>query len=63
MKRFLIFAGDIYYPRGGWGDFRSSQDTLEDAWRIMRSYHYDWWHIVDSQTGNIVDSFSRGLWT
>lgn len=31
MKRFLVFAYDTYYPRGGWTDFRSAHDTLEEA--------------------------------
>jgi hypothetical protein len=31
MKRFLVFAYDAYYPGGGWTDFQSDHDTLEEA--------------------------------
>lgn len=31
MKRFLLFAYDCYYPYGGWADFQSDHDTLEEA--------------------------------
>jgi len=28
---FLLFAGDNYYPSGGWGDFIQEFETLEGA--------------------------------
>jgi hypothetical protein len=31
MKRFLVFAYDAYYPSGGWSDFQSAHDTLDEA--------------------------------
>lgn len=31
MKRYLLFAGDQYYPRGGMYDLRGDFDTLEEA--------------------------------
>ena len=31
MKRFLVFAGDAYYPEGGMHDFQEDFDTLEEA--------------------------------
>jgi hypothetical protein len=30
MKRYLVFAGDDYYPAGGWGDFQGSFDSAVD---------------------------------
>ncbi len=30
-KRFLLFAGDTYYPQGGWRDFIKSFDTYAEA--------------------------------
>lgn len=30
-KRFLVFAYDHYYPCGGWTDFKSAHDSLEEA--------------------------------
>lgn len=31
MKRFLVFAFDHYYPKGGMNDFKGSFDTKEEA--------------------------------
>ena len=56
MKRFLVFAGDNWYPFGGWKDFKESFDTLHEAQNyLMDSSSYDWYHIVDSSTGEIVE--------
>lgn len=64
MKRYLLFCGDYYYPSGGWGDFRSDFDTIEDAVKEARRGEYvnsretpvpwDWWHVVDRETGEEV---------
>jgi hypothetical protein len=66
MNQFLLFAGDEYYPGGGWSDFRGSFKTVEEAEekaikptdREWASNSYDWWHIVDSATGSYVKSQS-----
>lgn len=29
--RYLVFAGEDFYPSGGWSDFRGAFDTLEEA--------------------------------
>jgi hypothetical protein len=31
MKRYLVFAYAIYYPRGGWNDFVSQHDSYIEA--------------------------------
>ena len=31
MKRYLLFAGDQYYPSGGWNDFKNSFHSLKEA--------------------------------
>lgn len=64
MKRFLLFAGPDYYPRGGWLDFRGSFDTEQDArnaipdtFSKLRDSDGDgWWDIVDTQTGQAITS-------
>lgn len=28
---FLVFAGNYYYPSGGWDDLRDTYNTLEEA--------------------------------
>jgi len=53
LKRFLLFAGDNYYPRGGWDDFRGSYDSLEEALAAPR-HNDNWWHVVDSHLGTVV---------
>lgn len=53
MKRFLLFSGDNYYPKGGWGDFKGSFDSLWDALMHPRD-GVDWWHVIDGKTGKKV---------
>ncbi len=31
MNRYAVFAGDFYYPVGGWSDFHSSWERAEEA--------------------------------
>lgn len=31
IKRFMVFGGLQYYPRGGWDDFLDSFDNVEEA--------------------------------
>lgn len=63
MKRFILFAGRKYYALGGWKDFESSYDTLEQAIAVGRDIlgkvtdsdrrlgkQADrWFHVVDIQ--------------
>lgn len=64
MKRYLLFAGSSYYPRGGWLDFIDSFDTPEEAKEVGQCHDififsnkeesypkYDWFHIIDKKTG------------
>lgn len=54
---FLLFAGETYYPLGGWEDYRGvygSLDLARDAASKLEGY--DWWHIVDASKGRIVYS-------
>lgn len=52
--KYLIFAGDCYYPYGGWGDYVGSAGTLEDALTTAANHKGDWWQIVDAETYQIV---------
>lgn len=51
-KKYMLFAGDHYYPIGGWNDFVDSFDSIEDA--IERGARRDWYHIVDSNNFQTV---------
>jgi len=63
MKRFLVFAGDCYYPHGGMYDFLEDFDTLEEARsfeaKIEEEFkllwkdnwkNFNWTEIWDSET-------------
>jgi hypothetical protein len=68
MKRFLLFAGDTYYPGGGWQDFKKSFDTVLEAVKAaagntkdtdLKDNFWDWWQVVDLQTGKMVEEGTR----
>lgn len=51
--RYLVFAGDDYYPGGGWQDFKGAYLFLDDA--KMRAadaggYAWMWACVVDLDT-------------
>lgn len=49
MKKWMLFAGDHYYPRGGFDDFRGSYDTLGEcmvAYFTVGGSEWDWGHAV-----------------
>ena len=52
MKRYLLFAGEYYYPSGGWRDFWGAFDSVDDARKELDAQigSYDWYHIVDTET-------------
>lgn len=62
--KYLVFAGDNYYPSGGMGDFESAHESYEDARgaALACAGHgchgdigvSDWAHVVDSSTLKIV---------
>lgn len=58
-KKYLVFAGHNYYPSGGWDDFISSHSSLDEAIDAAKKEKemeaYDWWHVVDFETGSIVE--------
>jgi len=58
MKRYLIFAFNMYYPSGGWNDFQGSRDTFEDALSFTKQQitNFDYVQIVDSVTGEKWDA-------
>lgn len=56
MKRFLMFATSQYYPMGGWSDFVSEHDTLDEATAAGRAATLsDYWHVVDMGKMRIVE--------
>lgn len=57
MKRFIVLAGDNFYPNG-WSDYRGSYDSLEEAVCLAKSYleseSASWYEVVDSTTAEVV---------
>jgi len=58
MKRYLLFAGNNYYPGGGWNDFIGSFHSTEAAKTALLNSDraFQWWHIVDSEASIMVPS-------
>ena len=52
LQQFIVFAGDNYYPGGGWDDFQGSYETLQEALTEAPALG-EWWHIVDTKTGEV----------
>jgi hypothetical protein len=55
--KWLIFAGDNYYPRGGWDDYVSSAGSLEEAldFAALLLKSWDWVHAVELESGMQID--------
>lgn len=74
IKRFLLFAGEAFYPLAGWNSFIDSFENLEDAissvaeypegeyifYRISEDTH-DWFEIVDLATRKPVKQGGRAF--
>ena len=60
MKRFMLFAGDIYYASGGAHDHQGSYDDLYVAIAAGQKELADgtvgWWHVYDQVEDVIADS-------
>jgi hypothetical protein len=60
MRRFLLFVGSNYYPKGGWNDYRGWFDSIDAAVaevptdRRLYEPGGGWYHVVDIQNGETV---------
>ena len=66
MKRYMLFAGQNYYARGGCNDFVKSFDNREDAATQGKNiccseyceahdlFQQDWWHVFDTEIEGMV---------
>lgn len=58
--KHMLFAGDCYYPDGGWDDFKGYFNSIELAQNYMYENckgAYEWAHIVND--GKIVKRFEK----
>lgn len=53
MKRFLVFAGSDYYPRGPEDDFQMDFETFDTAKTVGEALleNHDWVEILDTAAG------------
>lgn len=51
---FALFAGEDYYPIGGYGDWKGTYSTLEKAQKAIDP-SCDWYHIVNLESGEIYE--------
>ena len=64
VKRYMVFAGESYYPGGGMIDFKGSFSSLDEAVQIMSKEakksgpHTCWGHIYDNSKNKIVKEYS-----
>lgn len=57
MTRYMLFAGESYYPRSGTGDFMGFYDTPEDARRVGAPY--DWYEVIETDA-TIFSTIDKG---
>ncbi len=56
MKRYLVFAFNNYYPKGGWEDFQDSFDDLSSAHTFAFRLGSEWCNVqvVDLEEGRVI---------
>lgn len=52
MKRFLLFAFDLYYAGGGREDYHGDFDTIEEAREHDEARVRDFRQVLDIHTGD-----------
>ena len=66
--RYILFAGDWYYPAPGWHDMQKASDSRDDLAAQGRDMvsgeeytngQHQWWHVVDLASGTIVEEGER----
>ena len=53
-NRYLVFAGDHYYPEGGITDLIMETDDLEKAKKEAHKHSNEWAHIWDIVTRKTI---------
>jgi len=60
-RKYALFAGTMYYPAGGWCDFKGYFTSREDAliYMLNEGATFDWAHLV--QGSEIVWRLNKPL--
>lgn len=66
MNRFLLFAGDRYYPEGGWNDYKRGFDSRREAEKAGDAglktgdkRGWEWYQVVDQENGGVIEGISK----
>lgn len=66
MFRYLLFAGDRYYPEGGWKDYQRGFDSQREAIKVgdtgLRTgdkQGWEWYQVVDLENGGVIEGISK----
>lgn len=53
--RYIVFAGNEYYPQGGWHDYKGKRYSYEQALELATkvAFNNDWVQIVDLEEEKI----------
>lgn len=69
MPRFMLFAGNTYYPSGGAEDLIALSDNQEELVTegLLRVFDpldgdLDWWHVYDMEARQVVAFGDNGLY-
>lgn len=59
IKRYFLFCGQTYYPRGGMSDYSGSFDSVAEARESLLLRNIDWFNIgyLDDDGGLILVDF------
>jgi hypothetical protein len=66
MQRYVLFAGDRYYPAGGWHDYKGRFDSQRSALKaadagLKTGDHrgWEWYQVVDLENGGVIEGVSE----
>lgn len=54
VLRYLVFAGNYYYPSGGMNDVIGSVSSLDHIPELLEGRDLDWTNVLDLVTGEQV---------
>jgi hypothetical protein len=64
MNKYILFAGERYYPKGGCDDFVGFFDSIDEAKENYDHEKFDdgWCDIVEADSFKKVSCFYSGMW-
>ena len=62
LKRYIVFAGDHYYPSGGISDYSADFDSMGEALGYMHQLGSEWAHVFDTEKGKYMEYSAEEYW-